>query len=361
MRILVAPDKFKYSLGATAVAEQIAAGLREILPAAEITLKPVADGGEGTASVICRANDGLWHACRVHDPLGRLVTARYCTIEAGATAIMEMSEASGLWRLAPNERDPLRASSLGTGEMLLDATRRGAREIIIGLGGSATNDGGFGLARALGFRFLDEQGCETSSLLALDRMIRPNELELPRLVAAVDVQSPLLGQGGATRIYGPQKGATPDQIERVESAMARFAEIVGGDASAAGGGAAGGLGFGLRNLCGAQIRSGFEVVAEKIELAAAIAEADVVVTGEGKLDAQTLEGKALAGVVRMARAARKPVCAIVGSASEKERAMFDAVFVLAQLPVSEAEAMSKAAELVKARAMELARWLQACA
>src|SRR4051812_20750406 len=154
MRILVAPDKFKGSLGAAEVAQAIAAGMRDPLPKAEITLLPIADGGEGTARIIGAAAGGETHTCEVQGPLGRMVTAHYYTIENGAIAVMEMSEASGLRRLGPHERDPLHASTFGTGQMLLDAARRGVREIIIGLGGSATNDGGYGMARALGFRFL---------------------------------------------------------------------------------------------------------------------------------------------------------------------------------------------------------------
>src|SRR5215218_9307909 len=163
MRILVAPDKFKDSLGATEVAQAIADGLRDVWPDAELTILPVGDGGEGTAEVICAAARGEWHLCEVHDPLGRIVSARYGTIEEGGTAVLEMSEASGLWRLAREERDPLRGSTFGTGEMLLDAAKRGAREIIVGLGGSVTNDGGFGMARALGFRFFGVQNCRAGA------------------------------------------------------------------------------------------------------------------------------------------------------------------------------------------------------
>src|SRR5215218_2429688 len=173
MRILVAPDKFKDSLGATEVAQATADGLRDVWPDAEITILPMADGGEGTAEVICAAAGGEWHLCEVHDPLGRIVSARYGTIEEGRTAVLEMSEASGLWRLAREERDPLRGSTFGTGEMLLEAAKRGTREIIIGLGGSATNDGGFGMASALGFRFLNEEGEALGSVVSeLARLCR---------------------------------------------------------------------------------------------------------------------------------------------------------------------------------------------
>ena len=230
MRILVAPDKFKGSLGAAKVAEHIAAGLREELPGAEITELPVADGGEGTAGVICAAAGGVWHTCAAHDALGNTIAARYCTVENGAIAVMEMSEAAGLWRLPERLRNPETASSFGVGEMLLDAARRGAQRIIIGLGGSATNDGGSGMARALGFCFLDAQGgelgCSASELVRLHQIEVPAELRLPSITAAVDVQNPLLGEHGATRSYGPQKGADAEQVHRLERALARLADVV---------------------------------------------------------------------------------------------------------------------------------------
>jgi glycerate kinase len=348
VKILVAPDKFKGSLGASEVAENSASGLRDVLPHAEITCMPVADGGEGTASVICAAARGESHSCEVHDPLGRIVTARYCTIENGRTAVMEMSQASGLWRLAPDERDPLRASTFGTGEMLLDATKRGVREIIIGLGGSATNDGGFGMARALGFRFLNTQGEETCELTEVARVIAPNQLRLPRITAAVDVRNPLFGPRGATRVFGPQKGARPDHIGLLEEALTRFAQVVGGDTNLPGAGAAGGLGFGLTSLCHAELRPGFDVVAERIRLRDAIRAHDVVITGEGRLDAQTLEGKAPAGVAKLARTEGKRVFAIVG-ASTNGSELFERVFVVGS--------MENAAALVRERARELGRLL----
>jgi glycerate kinase len=357
VRILVAPDKFKGSLGAAEAAQAIGAGLRDVLRDAQVTCLPIADGGEGTADVICSAVGGEWHSCTVHDPLGRLVRARYCTIGDGATAVMEMSEASGLWRLAPHERDPLRASTFGTGEMLLDAARRGVREIIIGLGGSATNDGGFGMARALGFRFLDRDGADTSDLLKVDRMTTPNDLLLPRITTAVDVRSPLLGEGGATAVFGPQKGATAEQIDLLEHALTRLAEIVGGDAkNIPGAGAAGGLGFGLVSFCGATVHSGFEVVSGRIGLSEAVQLSDVVITGEGRLDAQTIDGKGPAGVAELARKFRKPVYAIVGVAEADERvaSLFDDVFSLTTSATTNDEAMRAAARLLRERAAELA-------
>jgi glycerate kinase len=359
VKFLIAPDKFKGSLGACEVAEHIAEGVREVLSDVKITCLPVADGGEGTAAVICSAAGGEWHECEVHDPIGEIVTARYGTIANGATAVMEMSEASGLWRLREGERDPLIASSFGTGEMLLDAARRGAKQIIIGLGGSATNDGGFGMARALGFRFLDATGHalqpQVLDLLQLARIEPPPELRLPAITAAVDVRNPLLGERGATRVFGPQKGATADDVQLLEAALTRLANIVAANLGAdhrdvAGAGAAGGLGFGLMSFCRATVCAGFEVVAESIGLDAAVRAADVVITGEGRLDAQTLEGKAPAGVAKLARAAGRKVFAIVGQTTGEADDLFDGLLVVGKI--------EDAANLLRQRGRELARLLR---
>jgi glycerate 2-kinase len=363
MRILVAPDKFKGSLSAAEVAQHIAAGLREALPAANVTTLPIADGGEGTATVICPATDGEWRECNVHDPLGRLVAARYCVIENGATAVMEMSAAAGLWRVPEQLRNPETASSSGVGEMLIHAARGGAQRILIGLGGSATNDGGVGMARALGFRFLDKEGAElghaVTELLQLHRIERPAESPLPAITAAADVRNPLLGANGATRTYAAQKGADANQIERLELALARLAHVVarelgGAAAEILASGAAGGLGFGLLAFCGAAIRSGFDVVAERVGLEAAVRNADVIVTGEGRIDAQTLEGKAPAGVAKLARKHGKRVLAIAGEfrAAPGWESLFDHVFSLVDANVTTEEAMKRPAELLRKRACE---------
>ena len=369
MRILVAPDKFKGSLSAREVAESIAAGLRDVLPNATIEIVPVADGGEGTADVICQACAGEWVTCDAHDALGRAITARYVWLRERMMAVMEMSETAGVWRIAPHERDPFSASTYGVGEMLLEAARRETNDVIVGLGGSATNDGGFGMARALGFRFLNSDSVElngpVSDLLGLEHIASPPGLVLPRVTAAADVRNPLLGARGATRTFGPQKGAASDQLEVLEEALARLADVVARDLGcdfreAAGAGAAGGLGFGLMSFCGATIRPGFDLVAEMLDLGAAIQRADVVITGEGSLDDQTLEGKAPAGVARLARKLGKRVFAIVGCATENAttREVFDGVFVLAQPPITREESMTRTKALLRERARELgATWI----
>ena len=339
MRILIAPDKFKGSLGARNVARAIANGVRAALPTAEIELVALADGGEGTAEAIQLAQGGEWIDCPAHDALGRPITARYVWLAQAGGAVMEMSAAAGLFRLAPNELDPTRATTFGVGEMMRHAIGHGAREIIIGIGGSATNDGGFGLARALGFRFLNRRteaiGNTVPGLLKLDRIQPPNDLQLPKIIAASDVTNPLLGPQGATWTFGPQKGVTPDQVEILEHSLGRLADVtarsLGCDfRDTPGAGAAGGLGFGLLTFCQATIQSGFEVVAEAVGLRERIAWSEIVITGEGKLDEQTLSGKGPAGVAQMARIGGKRVFAIVGQAANDAatRALFDEVVTL---------------------------------
>ena len=375
MRILIAPDKFKGALNAREVAENIAKGLRDALPDAKIDIVPMADGGEGTAEAICEARGGSWLKCKAHDPLGREIEARYAWIEDGKLAVMEMSEAAGMRRLSESERDPVRATTFGVGEMILDAASRGANEMIIGLGGSATNDGGSGMARALGFRFDYEQEHEQeqerekdrecmTDLVNLGRIEKPQDLKLPKIIAAVDVQNPLLGENGATRVFGPQKGASEDELGVLERALTRLADIVAEEfgfdyRDTPGAGAAGGLGFGLMSFCGATIRSGFDVVAEAVGLESKMKGVDVVITGEGSLDRQTLEGKTPTGVARLARKFGKKVFAIAGryDGNQQVHELFDEVYQLARSGISEKEQMKRAGELLREKAQELAKSL----
>jgi glycerate kinase len=385
MRILVAPDKFKGALNAREVAENIAKGLRDALPNARIGIVPMADGGEGTAEAICEARGGSWSKCKAHDPIGREIEARYAWIKDGELAVMEMSEAAGMRRLSEIERDPVRATTFGVGEMILDAANRGASEIIIGLGGSATNDGGFGMATALGFesftqcgRKLDglkpsssnrgvepvqeEKRDRVTDLVNLSRIEKPQDLNLPKIIAAVDVQNPLLGENGATRVFGPQKGASHDNVKILEQALTRLADVVAKEfdfdyRDKPGAGAAGGLGFGLMSFCGATIRPGFDVVAEAVGLESKMKVVDLVITGEGSLDRQTLEGKTPAGVARLARKLGKKVFAIAGryDGNQQLQELFDEVYQLARSGMSEKEQMKRARELLREKARELAR------
>jgi len=366
VRILITPDKFKGALSAREVGDNIAAGLREVLPDAKIDILPMADGGEGTAEVIGEALGASWIKSKAHDPLGREIEARYARIDAQKLAIMEMSEAAGMRRLQPSELNPEIATTFGVGEMLLDAAKHGVNEIVIGLGGSATNDGGLGMARSLGFQFLGDKEIEKLlDLVGLRRIENPKKLALPKIIAAVDVKNPLLGPNGATRVFGSQKGATPEQLDKLERALARLADVVaqqfGFDyRNEPGAGAAGGLGFGLMSLCGAKIRAGFDVVAEAVGLESKIKDVDVVITGEGSLDRQTLEGKTPAGVAKLARKLGKHVFAFVGRATEDRqvREMFDGVYQNARAGMSVEENMKRAADLLRDNARQLAKNLK---
>jgi len=333
-----------------------------------MNIVPMADGGEGTAEVVCDALGGKWVKCGAHDPIGREIEARYAYIDNRKLAVMEMSEAAGMRRLSESERDPLRANTFGVGEMILAAANRGAREIVIGLGGSATNDGGVGMARALGFRFFEQEQeyeQELSRIVKLGWIEKPKNLALPKMVAAVDVRNPLLGENGATRVFGPQKGATGNKIDILERALGRLAEIVAKDFGVdyrdePGAGAAGGLGFGLMSFVGAVMKPGFEVVAESVGLESRMEDVDVVITGEGSLDRQTLEGKTPAGVAQLARKLGKRVFAIVGRATydRQVRDLFDGVDVTTRPGMSEKESIVHAAELLRERARELAKSLE---
>ena len=388
MKILIAPDKFKGALNAREVAENVAKGLLGILPDARIEIVPMADGGEGTAEAICDARGCSWLQCKAHDPLGREIDARYGWIDREKLAIMEMSEAAGMRHLSESERDPIRATTFGVGEMILDATKRGASEIIIGLGGSATNDGGFGMARALGYRFFageTELTGAVTNLMQLTKIVSPENLsgalavasaegknkrltqpplQHTNIIAAVDVKNPLLGENGATQVFGPQKGVGKSELDNLERALNRLADIVAAQfgfdcQNEAGAGAAGGLGFGLLSFCDAIIRPGFEVVAEAAGLESKMKDADLVITGEGSLDRQTLEGKTPAGVARLARKLHKPVFAIVGRASADEEVgeLFDGIYENARPGMSQLENMKRAAELLRENARELAQTL----
>ena len=369
MRIVIAPDKFKGSLTAWEAARAIEDGLADVLSDVETRILPVADGGEGTSEVIANALDGVWVDVEVKDPLGRLVKASYAWVDsekAQDLAVLEMSVASGLWRLDTDERDPLRANTYGTGQMLLDAIGRGARSVIVGIGGSATNDGGFGMATALGYAFSDEAGrCLTSepgNLSKIARVERRSVPELPEIVIASDVRNPLFGERGATRVYGPQKGVTPEMMPVLESGLKNLADVVARDLGCdfrdePGAGAAGGLGFGLLTFCSARIEDGFGLVARTIDLESAVKQADLVVTGEGKLDSQTLEGKAPAGVAALARKTGIPVVALGGTRDGSDFSGFDEVIAITDGGLSVEEAIRDAGPLLKECAARLGRKL----
>ena len=358
MRILIAPDKFKGSLSAPAAAEAIARGLRTVWPEAQLDLAPIADGGEGFAEALAVALGAEWVKVVSEDAIGRPIEARYAWLPDESLAILEMSEASGLHRIAQHERAPLCADTFGTGVLIAHAVTRGARRILVGLGGSATTDGGAGMSRALGFRFLDRDGCELSTapekLASLARIERPATLRLPEILAACDVQNPLLGERGAARVYAPQKGADAATVESLERALSRLADACATDLGCdprdvPGAGAAGGLGFGLLAFCGAKIRPGFDMIAETLHLESRIAAADLVITGEGRIDDQTLDGKGPAGVAALARKSGRRVIGFGGSitAAAENSGVFDALIPIADRPLTIGDAMGEAASLLE--------------
>ncbi|HJT80039.1 MAG TPA: glycerate kinase [Chthoniobacterales bacterium] len=368
MRILVAPDKFKGCLTAAEVAKEIGAGIQEILPKAEIDVIPIADGGDGTAEVLCQALGGSWINCPAHDPLGRQIECRYAILDEHKIAVIEMSEAAGMRRLTEAELDPLKATTFGVGELIVDAARRGVREIVVGLGGSATNDGGFGLARALGYRFFDGEGIQVriavNKLRTLKQIDTPRNLTLPPVVGAADVRNPLYGPHGATRVFGPQKGADEAKVELLEKILKRMAKVVMRQVRPVspeipGAGAAGGLGFGLMAFVNATLCPGFDLVSEMIGIENHIKRADVVVTGEGRLDAQTLDGKAPAAIARLARKHHKRVLAVVGEAQDEKiiGEVFHGVYQLRSPTVDKTESVKNARQLLRKRAGEMAKTL----
>jgi len=372
-RILLAPDKFKGSLTAAEVRTACENGLRLVFPNAQFTDAAVADGGEGTTEAIRSALGGSTETVAVQDPLGRPIEAEFSLVQIGGktVAVMEMSAASGFEKVLDVPPHPERASTFGTGQMIQAATQLGAEQILIGIGGSATNDGGVGMAQALQFRFFQDDGIPLSDLPTdLERLTRiesTSPFDLPPILVACDVDSPLLGERGATRIYGPQKGIQEDQFPLFESRLEALAvaasEFTGTDhRDHPGAGAAGGLGFGLMTFCGATLHPGFDLVADITGLHEQIAKADLVLTGEGSLDSQTLNGKGPAGVAALARAAGNPVIALCGitdpDVPELAKA-FDLVLPIKDDSLSTEESISRAAELLTARIARASDFIQA--
>ena len=357
MRILITIDKFKGSLTSMQASDAVKRGLRRSGSNAEIEVCPIADGGEGSTEVVIATLGGEWREAPAHDAQGRDIRARYGIVQRDGQreAIMEMSAASGLAMVSDLPLNPHQASTRGTGEMIRHALERGAQRILIGIGGSATNDGGCGMAAALGFRFLDDAEHEIIDL--------PGELERVRridgtnrtqceIIVACDVTNPLLGEQGATRTYGPQKGV--QDVAFFESRLQHLADLVkrglGCDhRDQPGAGAAGGLGFGLMSFCGARLQCGFDLVADITGLQDHINRADIIITGEGKLDSQTLHGKGPAGVAAKGSAAGKRVVGIGGIIEENDalKKRFSLLIQVKPPDISVDEAIKRAAELLE--------------
>lgn len=322
MKIVCAPDSFKECLTAIEVAQAMAAGVRKADPAIECDVCPIGDGGEGTMDALVSAAGGEFRQYLVTDPLGNQITARLGLIDGGRCAIVELAEASGLALVPPGRRDPTRTTTFGTGQLIQHAARLGCEQILVCIGGSATVDGGTGIAQALGWKFLDSKGHDIANSLMcggilkqIARVIPPpeNQKRLPRIRVACDVTSLLCGPNGAAAVFGPQKGATPEQVQELDESLAHLAKITGGDPDLPGAGAAGGTGFGLVNFCGATLERGIDLVLDAVKFDDRVRGASLVLTGEGRLDAQSLRGKACMGVAKRAAEFGVPTIAIVGS------------------------------------------------
>lgn len=375
MKIVIAPDSFKESLSAAGVASALARGLRQALPAADIRECPLGDGGEGTLDAVLAATGGEVCEARVTGPLGELVTARWGWLAEQRTAFVEMASASGLELVPRARRDVRVATSHGTGELLRAALDAGAERLVLAIGGSATNDGGAGVLQALGVRLLDGQGqalapggAALASLASLDLTDLHPRLAAVEVVIAADVDNPLCGPQGASQIFGPQKGASPEQVRELDAALAHFATVtaaaLGRDVSEQpGAGAAGGVGFAALAFLQATFRPGIEVVAELVGLEEALQGADLAVTGEGRLDGQTLRGKTPAGVLRLAQRHGVPVVAVAGSLGEGYDALYAqglaAAFSLVPGPLSLEEALAQAEVLLERTARDIGRLWQA--
>ncbi|WP_027602379.1 MULTISPECIES: glycerate kinase [Pseudomonas] len=375
MKIVIAPDSFKESLSAAGVASALARGLRQALPTAEIRECPLGDGGEGTLDAVLAATGGEVREARVTGPLGEPVTARWGWLAEQRTAFVEMASASGLELVPKARRDVRVATSHGTGELLRAALDAGAERLVLAIGGSATNDSGAGVLQALGVRLLDGQGqalapggAALASLASLDLTDLHPRLAAVEVVIAADVDNPLCGPQGASQIFGPQKGASPEQVRELDAALAHFATVtaatLGRDVSEQpGAGAAGGVGFAALAFLQATFRPGIEVVAELVGLEKALEGADLAVTGEGRLDGQTLRGKTPAGVLRLAQRHGVPVVAVAGSLGEGYDALYQqglaAAFSLVPGPLSLEEALAQAEGLLERTARDIGRLWQA--
>jgi glycerate kinase len=371
VRVVVAPDKFKGTLGAAAAAAALASGWRRADRTADVEEVPLADGGEGTLDVLVAALGGRRERVRVTGPLGDPVEAEFGVVGgmSGSTAVVEMARASGLELVSRARRDPLRATTRGTGELMLAAARQGARRVIVCLGGSATNDGGAGMAQALGIRLLDEQGEDLpTGGAALRRLVAIDGTGLDRamvdvdVVVATDVDNPLTGPLGASVVYGPQKGARAEDVALLDEALGHLAAVIHRDLGVdvrdvPAAGAAGGLGAGLMAFVGARLRPGFDVVAEAVELPRRLENANVAVTGEGRYDRQTERGKAPAGVLALALEARCRTVVVAGQIEPGVRPPADMVFSLEDRSGIEA-AMERPRELLEGVGEEAASAIQ---
>ncbi|HEX5172325.1 MAG TPA: glycerate kinase [Cyclobacteriaceae bacterium] len=368
MRVLIAPDKFKGSLTALEVCKSIEEGLHASLPEANCVLFPLADGGEGTLEILTRHADGNFIIIKVHDPLFRLRDASYGISSDGKTAFIDMAEASGLKLLNASERSAMKASTFGTGELIRDAISRGVTDIVVGIGGSATNDGAAGAALALGYQFLDEKGSEINPVggnlihinaIRTDNVNRP--LKSIRFTAICDVENPLTGPNGAAFVYGPQKQATPEQLILLDDGLKNLAKVIHRDLGVSisdvpGAGAGGGFGGGLIAFFNGTLKKGIEIVFQYTGFENEVKRADLIITGEGKLDTQTLQGKVVAGVAAMGKKHHKKVVCVTGS-NELSKGEIEELGIFKVLTLvehtSKEMAMNHASDILKKVVMSL--------
>ena len=370
MKIVIAPDSYKESLSALEVASAIEAGFREIYPDAEYIKLPVADGGEGTVEAMVAATQGRVVEVAVTGPLGEPVQGFYGISGDESSAFIEMAAASGLELLPPAARNPLKTTSWGTGELIRHALDLGVTRMIIGIGGSATNDGGAGMVQALGAQLLTADGqpiapggAGLSTLATIDISGLDPRLAQCRIDVACDVTNPLVGDEGASAVFGPQKGATPEMVVQLDRALAHYAGQIAQDLdldvlTLEGGGAAGGMGAALYAFCGAHLRPGIDIVTDALHLDALVADADLVITGEGRIDSQTIHGKVPVGVARVAKRYQIPVIGIAGSLTADVGVVhqhgLDAVFSVLHRICSLDEALAEAGANVRMAARNIA-------
>ncbi|MGZ0051053.1 glycerate kinase [Brevibacillus gelatini] len=371
MKVVVAPDSFKGSLTAKQVSEAIRAGVLRVYPHAEIVAKPMADGGEGTLQCLVDATAGKLMTATVKDPLGRPVAAEFGILGDGVTCVIELAASSGLYLISEAERNPLRTTTYGFGQLIMAGLDLGCRRFILGLGGSATNDGGAGMLQALGYRLLDEDdqplsfgGGELSRLSRIDCSQKDKRLDECQFVVACDVTNPFVGPNGASHVFGPQKGATPEMALALDDRLRHFADVIEKSRGIAihdlpGTGAAGGVAGALLAFLGGELQAGIQIVMETTRLACAMQGADLVITGEGQVDGQTAQGKTACGVAQLAQQFGIPVIVLAGSIGEGIEALYEkgvtAVVSIANRPMTLDESMRDSAALLEQAAEQVMR------
>ena len=354
MKIVIASDSFKGSLASMEVARSVEMGILDVFPSCDVVKVAVADGGEGTMDALCQSLGGRFIRIPVEDPIGRTINASYVILEDGNTAVLEMSSASGLTLLTPAERNPMLTSTYGTGQLIDDAIGRGCRRFLVGIGGSATNDAGMGMLTALGYRFLDAAGnvlpgagASLSKVCGIDCSGVSQAVRDSEFIVACDVDSPLYGPDGAAYVFAPQKGADPDMVKALDDGLRHYADAVASGeasimkdaASMPGAGAAGGLGFAFVAFFGARLQRGVDMVLDAVGFDSIIEGADLVITGEGRIDAQTLTGKTPSGVLQRASRQNIPVIALAGSVALDDSSGFTAIRQITPPDMQLSEAM----------------------